>query len=98
MPARMWVEEDLYLQVGGLSSRKTTDEYLKWPSCKMKIGDEITIRIVEKKKSDRPASREEKKGPPRQHGPRTTLGSQRNARTVPNIRYCMRFASQLRVH
>jgi hypothetical protein len=46
---------DLHLQVGGLIS--ATEEHVVWRKVQLKVGDEVTLRIVEAGRVDRPKKR-----------------------------------------
>ena len=48
--------DDLWLDIGGLIS--TTDEHVRWRSARLKVGDEIRVRIIEADSVDRPRKRE----------------------------------------
>ena len=50
------VEEELTFHVGGLIT--PTEEHVRWLDRKLKVGDEVRIRIVEDGAIDRPRSRE----------------------------------------
>jgi hypothetical protein len=50
------VEEELTLHVGGLVT--PTDEHVRWLDRKLKVGDEVSIRVVESAPIDPPSSRE----------------------------------------
>ena len=50
------VDEELTLQVGGLVSE--TDEHVRWIQRRLKVGDEVCIRIVQTARIDRPRSRQ----------------------------------------
>ena len=50
------MEEELTLHVGGLIT--PTEEHVRWLDRKLKVGDEVRIRIVEDGAIDRPRSRE----------------------------------------
>lgn len=52
------VEEELTLHVGGLIT--PTNEHVRWLDRKLKVGDEVSIRIVEDAPIDRPRSREQR--------------------------------------
>jgi len=60
---------DLDLHIGGLTSRaRRTDEHLRWgPRRILKVGDEVTVRILEGATANAPSRRisrkEEAKGP-----------------------------------
>ena len=50
------VEEELRLHVGGLIS--PDDEHVRWLDRDLKVGDEVSIRVAEDGRVDRPRSRE----------------------------------------
>ena len=50
------VEEELRLRVGGLIS--PDDEHVRWLDRDLKVGDEVSIRVAEDGRVDRPRSRE----------------------------------------
>ena len=52
-------DRDLHLSVGGLTSRKRPpDEHVSWLSIhRLKVGDEVRVRIVESAQADKPRSR-----------------------------------------
>lgn len=50
------VEEQLVLHVGGLIT--STQEHVRWLDRKLKLGDEVTIRVVKDGRIDRPRRRE----------------------------------------
>jgi hypothetical protein len=52
------VEQEITLDVGGLIT--PTDEHVRWLDCKLKVGDEVRIRIVDNAPSERPHSREKR--------------------------------------
>ena len=52
--------KDLFLSVGGLTSRRLgkANEHVRWlEQKKLRIGDEVQIRLVSVKKADRPTER-----------------------------------------
>jgi hypothetical protein len=49
-------DAELTLHVGGLIT--PTDEHVRWLDRKLKVGDEISIRVIEDAAIDRPRSRE----------------------------------------
>ena len=51
-------KEELGLGVGGIGKRD--DEYLEWLQRKIRIGDEISIRIIEKATVDKPRKRRQR--------------------------------------
>jgi hypothetical protein len=55
---------DLDLHVGGLTSRTNrADEHLRWgPRKSLKIGDEVTVRILETRNADAPSRRSPQQG------------------------------------
>ena len=48
--------EELTLHVGGLIT--STEEHVRWLDRKLKVGDEVSIRVIERAPVDRPRSRE----------------------------------------
>jgi hypothetical protein len=48
-------EGEFDLSVGGLDT--TTEEHVRWSAPRIRVGDEITIRVVESDKIDPPARR-----------------------------------------
>ncbi len=50
-------QEDLELQVGGLAGSSRTDQYLDWLKRSLQRGDEVSIRVIEARKVDRPTKR-----------------------------------------
>ena len=50
------VKEELRLHVGGLIS--PTNEHVRWLDHGLKVGDEVSIRVVEDARVDRPRSRQ----------------------------------------
>jgi hypothetical protein len=50
------VEEEFRLHVGGLIA--SSDEHVRWLDRNLKAGDEVSIRLAEDAKVDRPRSRE----------------------------------------
>jgi hypothetical protein len=56
-----WCREELHFHVGGQNSQNS----LKWLSRQLKLGDEITVRIVERAKPDKPKSRKRAMRPPK---------------------------------
>ena len=61
-------DRDLHLSVGGLTSRgKPPDEHVSWLSIhRLKLGDEVIVRIAESPRADKPTSRKraDRKSPP----------------------------------
>ncbi len=51
-------KEELILHVGGLAT--PADEHLRWLDRKLKVGDEVRIRIVENAPIDQPRGREKR--------------------------------------
>ena len=47
--------DEVSLRVGGLES--PTEEHVTWRNLKLKVGDEVTVRIVEADSVDKPKSR-----------------------------------------
>jgi hypothetical protein len=52
-------DRDLHLSVGGLTARKRPpDEHVSWLSIhRLKLGDEVRVKVIESTRADRPASR-----------------------------------------
>lgn len=60
-------DQNFHLSVGGLTARKRApDEHIDWLSVtKLKVGDEVQIRITEAKRADKPKSRRKANPKPR---------------------------------
>ena len=54
-----WREEELVLDVGGLHAggRGGDDEHRRWPGRPLKLGDVVTIQVIENETCDEPESR-----------------------------------------
>ena len=52
-------DQDLHLSVGGLTARKRPpDEHVSWLSIhRLKVGDEVRVKVTQSARADRPASR-----------------------------------------
>jgi hypothetical protein len=53
--------QDVFIHVGGMTSKKTgeNDEHLRWlPHHELKVGDEITVKVIEGENADEPAREE----------------------------------------
>jgi hypothetical protein len=61
-----WSAEELQLELSGLATKPNQtakqdfDQQLRWLKKSVKPGDEITLRIVHKSKSDKPKSRKKR--------------------------------------
>jgi hypothetical protein len=62
--SRRGKRKELNLGVCGLVSR--SDEFLEWLQCDLQPGDEVTIRIVEVAKVDKPKKRRRQRATPTQ--------------------------------
>jgi hypothetical protein len=49
------IEEELTADLGGLDSK--SNEYLKWFSQRLRVGDRVSIEVVETKRADKPKRR-----------------------------------------
>lgn len=50
--------ETMEISVGALSDKgKNNREFLEWSKCQLKTGDEITVKVVDAKTADLPASK-----------------------------------------
>ena len=58
-----WCAEELTFNVSGLTQNKHGDEKLRWLDRSVKPGDEITVRIVQESKPDKPKSRKKQPKP-----------------------------------
>ena len=50
------VKDDLFLHAGGLDS--STDEHFRWPVPSLRVGDRVSIEVVEAAEVDPPAGRD----------------------------------------
>jgi hypothetical protein len=61
--SRRGQHQELHLGVGGLDS---SDEFLEWLQRDLKPGDEVTVRIIEAAKVDKPKKRRQLRATPAQ--------------------------------
>ena len=55
-----WCKEELDLSVGGITNNGSKSEHLQWLSRRLKAGDEVLVKVVERTGCDLPVTRKER--------------------------------------